>query len=462
MKYLNLIILVFMCISTGNATENDDSRGLQWQGPAKNIATPYLQGNYHALIIGNNNYQDNKGVWRQLNTARNDAQTMAAILEQQYGFQHISLLLDASRREILHALKLLSEQVEPNDSVLIYYAGHGHLERNDKRGYWIPVDATGNDNSTFIRNSTIRDEVNIIAERSRHTLVISDSCFSGDLLRTGGRGPSENDIKKGYYQKVASKKSVQILTAGGKEYVDDNYRNSGHSPFSYFLINELTLNNNDMLSLSELATNVKIAVANNVDQTPASGVLHGAGDELGEFIFVQTNIITSINKFSQTKPVQIEQQNKKNKLEVRGTALLNHLGSLFSFGIEYYLQPKTAVLIQYRTFSYTYEEDAYTENGSGTMFGLTYRSYDNFNRNGYFYGAGVDFVSGNWDSREYDSGSYINEEGKISGTVPHAVIGYKNAFGNMFYEFNGYAGLVIGDASNPLIFGVGLSITKPF
>jgi hypothetical protein len=89
---------------------------------------------------------------------------------------------------------------------------------------------------------------------------------------------------------VANKKSVQIITAGGMEYVDDDYQGSGHSPFTYFLINELKHNDKLLLTASELSTNVEKAVANNVDQVPESGVLQGAGDEMGEFIFIKVDV----------------------------------------------------------------------------------------------------------------------------------------------------------------------------
>ena len=81
------------------------------------------------------------------------------------------------------------------------------------------------------------------------------------------------------------------MTAGGVEFVDDNYQSSNHSPFTYFLLNELKNNDRPMLTLSELSTNVEKAVANNVDQVPESGVLHGAGDELGEFIFIKMDLV---------------------------------------------------------------------------------------------------------------------------------------------------------------------------
>jgi hypothetical protein len=83
---------------------------------------------------------------------------------------------------------------------------------------------------------------------------------------------------------------VQIISAGGVEYVDDNYRSSGHSPFTYFLLSELENNDRELLTVSELSGNVTRAVANNVDQVPETGVLQGAGDELGEFIFIKLKI----------------------------------------------------------------------------------------------------------------------------------------------------------------------------
>lgn len=80
------------------------------------------------------------------------------------------------------------------------------------------------------------------------------------------------------------------MAAGGFEFVDDDYRNSGHSPFTYFLLNELKTNNSPMFTVSQLSGNVERAVANNVEQIPESGVLQGAGDELGEFIFIKLDV----------------------------------------------------------------------------------------------------------------------------------------------------------------------------
>lgn len=266
------------------------SRGITLETVDPKVQTPYANGVYRALIVGNNAYRDKQNRWPQLETAVSGARAVAQILGQNYGFDDIEVLENATRRDTLKALEKLSQRALPNDSVLVYYAGHGFLDSDSDRGFWVPIDAEGIDNTTFLRNSTIRDELSTIASRARHTLLISDSCFSGTLLRRGTRSISGPEVSEGYFRKVSSKKSVQIISAGGVEFVDDNYRASGHSPFTYFLLNELDNNDRQLLTVSELSNNVSIAVANNVDQVPESGVLQGAGDELGEFIFIKVNV----------------------------------------------------------------------------------------------------------------------------------------------------------------------------
>lgn len=296
MKIVAFALIGFLFLPVAFA---DDIRGLERnQDASATVAeaaetaadlhrTPFLNGTYRALIVGNNGYRDPKGNWQPLKTAKQDAITVAEILKSSYGFTDVTLLTDASNREIILAFQELALRTSREDSVLVYYAGHGYLDEANNRGYWIPVDAVGSDITTFIRNSAIRDEIQTLAEKAHHTLLISDSCFSGSLLRGGNRGTTIKEDGDHYYEKTARKKSVQIFAAGGLEFVDDDYRNSGHSPFTYFLINELNENKRPLLSMNEITTNVVKAVANNVNQTPEVGVLYGAGDELGEFIFAR-------------------------------------------------------------------------------------------------------------------------------------------------------------------------------
>lgn len=284
------LLVCFLLSSVTLNTAAADNRGISLQPTNKLPVAATQYGVYRALIIGNNEYQDKQGKWNKLSTAVTDARSIAKLLEQQYGFTDITLLENATRRDVLYALEDLANKSLKNDNVLIYYAGHGFLDDETSKGFWVPVDASGSDHTTFLRNSTIRDEVSSIASRVKHTLLISDSCFSGSLLRSASRSISDSDYTEKYFKKVSNKKSVQIMAAGGIEFVDDDYRNSGHSPFTYFLLNELNTNNSPMFTVSQLSGNVERAVANNVDQVPESGVLQGAGDELGEFIFIKLDV----------------------------------------------------------------------------------------------------------------------------------------------------------------------------
>ncbi len=266
------------------------SRGIGLQTLKAEARTPFKGGYYRALIIGNSVYRDPAGEWPSLQTAVSDARAISNILQKNYGFSDVETLENATRRDVLKALDRLARRALPEDNILLYYAGHGFLDDDTRRGYWVPVDAEGSDSTTFLRNSTIRDELNLIARRSRHTLLISDSCFSGTLLREGTRGVRPTGNAEQYFKKVSNKKSVQIMTAGGVEFVDDNYQSSGHSPFTYFLLNELKNNDRKMLTVSELSNSVIKMVANNVEQVPQAGVLQGSGDELGEFIFIKLDV----------------------------------------------------------------------------------------------------------------------------------------------------------------------------
>jgi len=306
-RFLSLILLLVYSFSLQAA-----NRGLE----LRKVNTPdsIVQGEYRALIIGNNRYNDAAGQWKPLNTAVSDADSVANMLQKEYGFTDVNILRDANRSEVLKALNELEARLNANDSVLVYYAGHGYLDESSSRGYWIPVDANSDDPASYLRNSTIRDEMSIIARKAKHTLLISDSCFSGSLLRRGGSPIVPKTTGSRYYKKVANKKSVQIMTAGGVEYVDDDFRRSGHSPFTYFLLNELKHNDKKMVTASEISSNVIKAVANNVSQLPESGVLQGAGDELGEFIFVRVKLDVDVKGVPREKIKVIVDVNNAEKI----------------------------------------------------------------------------------------------------------------------------------------------------
>ncbi|KOR30864.1 hypothetical protein TI05_13335 [Achromatium sp. WMS3] len=133
----------------------------------------------HALVIGNNNYLNKP--WGKLQTAVFDAQEVAEVLKKRYGYK-VKLLIDATRDEILQQFTYYRNNLTRNTALLIYYAGHGWLDKEAGRAYWIPVDGGPlSDTRNWIANDDITSTLK--AMKARHVLVISDSCFSGTLTR---------------------------------------------------------------------------------------------------------------------------------------------------------------------------------------------------------------------------------------------------------------------------------------
>jgi uncharacterized caspase-like protein len=136
-------------------------------------------GRYFALVIGIDKYPSPVP---QLHTAVGDARAVADLLHKQYGFQ-VTLLtdVDATRARILDQLATYQSQLAVADNLLIYYAGHGFRIDQADKSFWLPSDA----NSRLSSNRISADDLTtaMATLKSRHVLVISDSCFSGGLFR---------------------------------------------------------------------------------------------------------------------------------------------------------------------------------------------------------------------------------------------------------------------------------------
>jgi hypothetical protein len=246
-------------------------------------------GKYIALIIGINSY---KGYWPPLINAVNDAVGLEKVLKNDYLFDTVITIIDkqATREKIIHQLEYLSDYVKDNDNLLIFYSGHGQFKKGFNKGYWVPVDAQSNSVADFISNSEIKTFMEGIP--AKHTLLISDACFAGDIFR--GRSTESipfdpNNMDK-YYREIYSKTSRIAITSGGLEEVEDAGKD-GHSIFTYYLLKSLRENNNKYFDASQLFNDFRIAVTNNSEQTPLLQVVRDTGDEGGQFIFVKNEII---------------------------------------------------------------------------------------------------------------------------------------------------------------------------
>ncbi len=239
-------------------------------------------GDYYALIIAIDQY---KGHWTPLQNAVNDAKAVEALLRSKYKFDHFRSLYNASatRTNIIKEMEWLVANVKEVDNLFIYYSGHGEFKKELNKGYWVPVDATTSSTSNYISNSDIQTFLGGI--RSKHTLLVSDACFSGDIFR-GNTVSVPFDASEKYYKEVHNLISRQALTSGGLEPVMDGGR-EGHSVFAYYFLKTLRANENKYFDAGQLYTKIKIPVINNSEQTPKIAPVKNSGDEGGQFIFIR-------------------------------------------------------------------------------------------------------------------------------------------------------------------------------
>lgn len=272
--YFLKTVALISCFAILTAGTKAQDRGLE-------LSLTSQAGSYHALVIGNNAYQN----IRKLKTAEADAKEVEIILRTQYGFK-TKLLLNATREQIFTAFNSYRRELEPNTNLLIYYAGHGVNDEDINRAYWLPVDARMDNNSNWISADDITSNIRGIP--AKHILIISDSCYSGTLTRdVGDRLPLAPSERLRYLQKMVAGKSRTLMASGGNEPVADG-GGGNHSIFANALLRGLSQMDKGQFTANELFRNfVEESVAGRAKQTPEYNPLRDSGHESGDFVFVK-------------------------------------------------------------------------------------------------------------------------------------------------------------------------------
>ena len=281
---LVLLCLTVVCLAmyqngTGLAQDaqkdKEDDRGISVVG--KDGWPAVERGDFWLVVIGINDYIN----FPKLQTAVNDAKEVKKCLLERYGFETKRLVelydADATAKRILTELRNLSGKIKKDDSLLIYYAGHGNLDEITKSGAWIPVDGAKDDPTTWIDNDILKKHLTVDAIKARHLLLISDSCFAGDFFARSVQAPNITDA---YVRTAFGKVSREAITSGGVEPVSDaGFGN--HSVFAHFLLQTLKENTEPYLLPSAVHERVKGGVSMNARQQTQYGLLTGTGGELG-------------------------------------------------------------------------------------------------------------------------------------------------------------------------------------
>lgn len=247
-----------------------------------------ITGKFRAVIVWVQDYQ----AWSPLSAPKKDALRVAKLLTERYLFapEHVEVVGNPTQAELFSTIKRAAVSAEPGDSLLVFFAGHGYLEKASGHGYWVPRDAKAPGEAaelSYLSSGWIRDVMK--GSKARHVAVVSDSCFSGALLQSRSARPAITDT---YYAKMYQRRSFEGLTSGALETVDDASGPNGHSPFAYYFIQALEKADGPVFDLHDIYQRVRTGVKSLSSQTPMFGRLQGAPSDGGSFVFVARTAVT--------------------------------------------------------------------------------------------------------------------------------------------------------------------------
>lgn len=192
--------------------------------------------NAYAVIIGIEQYRQKMPA---ADFAVHDAQIVADYLLKVMGYPtgNVVILLNnkASKSDFDKYLgRWLSNNVEKDSSVFIYYSGHGAPNPNTGDAYLVPYDG----DPTFI------DDTGYSLQRlyeqlgrlpAREIVVALDSCFSGaggrSVLAKGAR-PLVMNLQSAF----VLPKNVTVMAAASSHQISSTYEEKSHGLFTYFML----------------------------------------------------------------------------------------------------------------------------------------------------------------------------------------------------------------------------------
>ena len=229
------------------------------------------------IAFGIDKYADQE--IQPLDNAVLDAKAVSKAFAESLGYE-VRVIENPTKADIIRTLNQLSTEIQKNDSLIVYYAGHGFKLDETGLGYWIPSDGSAEDPKNWISNVDVSKMLASIG--ANQVAVISDSCYSGAFTKEKKVEFTTQEVKP---DEVLTKRSVVVMSSGGDEPVVDAGGKGGHSIFASELME--TIQDVDKWQAgNDVFTMVQKAVHKKFPQQPQYGAAISAGHQAGgDYLF---------------------------------------------------------------------------------------------------------------------------------------------------------------------------------
>jgi tetratricopeptide (TPR) repeat protein len=223
-----------------------------------------------ALVIGNSKYQSVPALPNPSNDAAALADSLRAV-----GFTDVRLVNDATRDNLVDALKSFAAEADGADWAVIYYAGHGMEMAGEN--YLVPVDAKLATDRDVAFEAVALTQVMGATEGARKLhLVILDACRDNPFANQIKRTVASRSIGRGLAEVEPDAGTLVVFAAKHGQVAMDG--RDGHSPFVASLINRITTPRIEIRKLFDLVRDDVMAATDRRQQPFSYGSVPGSED----------------------------------------------------------------------------------------------------------------------------------------------------------------------------------------
>lgn len=259
------------------------------------------EGTVRALVVGVSDYKDDK--IEDLRFAHRDAAVFKEFLSSKVGGiledEHIKLLknYEATAGKIIAGLDWLKTVSGAGDRVIIYFSGHGDVERETEyqKGFLLAHDAPAYSYTAggVIPIEGLKEVIAELTGNDVEVIIITDACRAGNLAgqKFSGAQISNRALAEQFT------KEVKILSCQPNEFSIEGVQwGDGRGAFSFHLVDGLyglaDRNNNLEVNLREIRNYLEEHVVEEVDPHKQNPMV--LGDVTTRLTFVESEILSQI------------------------------------------------------------------------------------------------------------------------------------------------------------------------